>query len=119
MKHGIQLVVCTFLLAELLFGQGSQLKDVCNADFAKMLVEQQVAEGRTVAETDKRVRILIRSADFLWKFDEPTSREYFAEAYKVANDRLNEKGFERQEFPGGGIYVQLPDHRFEVLRAII
>ena len=90
--------------------------EVCNEDFARNIVEQQAAESRTVAETDKRTRMLTRSADFLWKFDEPKAREYFAEAYKVAKDRFHEKGFERADY--GGIYVQLPDQRFEVLRAI-
>ena len=59
---------------------------VCNDDFAKLLVDQQVTESRSVAETDKRVRILTKSADFLWKFDQPRSREYFTEAYKVATE---------------------------------
>jgi len=91
---------------------------VCNDEFARFLVDQQVSESRSVAETDKRVRILNRSADFLWKFDQPKAREYFTEAFKIATDRFNEKGFERKEYSEGSIYVQLPDYRFEVLRAI-
>jgi hypothetical protein len=91
---------------------------VCNDDFAKLLVDQQVAESRSVVETDKRVRILTKSADFLWKFDQPRAREYFAEAYKVATERFKEKGFERVEYGRGNISVQLPDYRLEVLRAI-
>ena len=111
----------TIVLASLLvfsaFGQGpAPDAQVCNEDFARNIVEQQAAESRTVAETDKRVRMLIRTADFLWKYDELKAREYFAEAYKVANDRFSEKGFERQDY--GSIYVQLPDYRFEVLQAI-
>lgn len=90
---------------------------VCNDDFAKLLVDQQVTESRSVSETDKRVRILTKSADFLWKFDQPRAREYFSEAYKVATDRYKEKGFERKDY-GGGIGSLLPDHRFEVVRAI-
>lgn len=89
---------------------------VCNDEFAKFLVDQQVSEGRTVAETDKRVRILTRSADFLWKFDEPRAREYFSEAYKVATERFAEKGFEKKE--DRGITSLLPDYRFEVIKAI-
>lgn len=90
---------------------------VCDDEFAKSLVDQQVSESRFVAETDKRVRILTKSADFLWKFDQPQARGYFTEAYKVATERFKEKGFERKEY-GGGISSQLPDYRFEVLRAI-
>lgn len=92
-------------------------QQVCNEDFARTLVEQQAAESRTVDATDKRVRMLIRSADFLWKYDEPKGREYFTEAYRVANERFTEKGFERKEY-GGGISSLGADYRFEVIRAI-
>ena len=88
----------------------------CNEEFARFLVDQQVSESRTVEQTDKRVKILIRAAEFLWKYDEPTAREYFTEAYKVATDRFREKGFEVIE--DKGLTTQLPDHRFEVIRAI-
>lgn len=90
---------------------------VCNDEFAKFLVDQQVSESRSVTEADKRIRILTKSADFLWKFEQPRAREYFTEAYKVASDRFREKGFERTDY-GGGISAQLPDLRFVVLRAI-
>lgn len=88
----------------------------CNEEFARFLVEQQVSESRNVEETDKRVRILIRAAEFLWKFEEPVGREYFAEAFKVANDRYHEKGFEKVE--NKGMTTRLPDYRFEVIKAI-
>jgi hypothetical protein len=88
----------------------------CNEDFARFLVEQQVSESRTVEQTDKRIRILIRAADFLWKFEEPIARDYLTEAFKVANDRFNEKGFEMIEKKGS--MSLLPDFRFEVIRAI-
>jgi len=88
----------------------------CNEEFARFLVEQQVAESRTVEQTDKRIRILIRSADFLWRFDEPSARSYFTEAFKFATDRFVEKGFEQKE--SKGLTMLLPDFRFEVIRAI-
>lgn len=88
----------------------------CNEEFARFLVDQQVSESRTVEQTDKRIRILIRAAEFLWKYDQPTAREYFTEAYKVATDRFRERGFEVIE--NKGLTTQLPDYRFEVLRAI-
>ena len=88
----------------------------CNEEFAQFLVAQQVSESRSVEQTDKRVRILIRAADFLWKFEEPTAREYYTEAFKVATDRFNEKGFEKIE--NKGMMALIPDHRFEVIRAI-
>jgi hypothetical protein len=89
---------------------------ICNEEFARFLVEQQVAESRTLEQTDYRVRILIRAAEFLWKFEEPLGREYFAEAFKLANDRFHEKGFEKTENKGLTTYA--PDYRFEVIKAI-
>src|SRR5688572_16432985 len=91
--------------------------EVCNDEFAKQLVDQQVTESRTVVNTAKRVRILVRSADFLWKPDQPTARVYFTEAFKVASDHFAEKGFENKQ-EKGGLVISTPDYRFEVVRGI-
>ena len=88
----------------------------CNTEFARFLVDQQVAESKTVEETDKRIRILTRSADFIWKFDQPAAREYFTDAFKIATERFKEKGFEKKSDKGLTMYA--PDYRFEVIRAI-
>lgn len=119
-KTASHLLTCTLILTLAVFSQDTEppLDDhICNDDFAKSLVDQQVAESRSVAETDKRVRILTKSADFLWKFEQPRAREYFAEAFKVASDRFKEKGLENKTY-GGGISTPLPDYRFEVVNAI-
>ncbi len=115
--------VVFFIAASLsTFGQSQKAEtgsaaETCNAEFSKFLVDQQVAESRSVVRTDKRVRILVRAAEFLWKPDQPTARSYFTEAFKVASDHFAEKGFvEKQE--KGGLIIQEPDYRFEVIRAI-
>ena len=103
------------------FAQVSSVENqVCNPEFAKILVEQQVAESRNVEETDKRVKILIRAADFLWKFDQPTARKYFTEAFQAANERFREKGFEEKKIGENerALTSYLPDYRLEVIRAI-
>jgi hypothetical protein len=89
---------------------------VCNEDFARTLVEQQATESRSVEATDKRVRMLIRSADFLWKYNEPKARDYFTEAFKVARERFAENGFEKKR--DGDTIRFLPDYRFEVIKGI-
>ena len=88
----------------------------CNEEFARFLVDQQVTESRGIEQTDKRIRVLIRAADFLWRFDEPQARGHLSEAFKFATERYNEKGFEKIE--NKGITTILPDHRFDVIRAI-
>ena len=110
------LSVTLFVFVSLISGQEPQADSQCNTDFARSLVDQQVAESRSVTETDKRIQILIRSADFVWKADEPGARLYFSEAFKVASDRYAELGFERKE--SKGLLIQSPDHRFEVVRSI-
>jgi len=93
---------------------------VCNAQFAQILVQQQVMESKSVVEPVKRIKILLRSADFLWPFDEPTSRAYFAEAWKMADDRFKEKGLESIKAGSKDAQVVqiLPDQRMEVVNAI-
>ena len=94
----------------------AELPTVCNEEYAKFLVDQQVSESRSVEDTDKRIRILIRAADFSWRYDQPTAREYFAEAFKFAGERFSEKGFEKKE--NKGLTTHMPDYRFEVIKAI-
>lgn len=64
----------------------------CDASLAAQIVRQQAAESKTIEETDKRIEVLTRIADFLWIQDEPAARVYFAEAFQVAQDRFREKG---------------------------
>ncbi len=93
---------------------------VCNAQFAQLLVQQQVMESKSVTEPVKRIKILLRSADFLWPFDEPTARTYFTEAWKLADDRFKEKGYESTSIgKEARVIVTQPDQRMEVIRSIM
>lgn len=93
----------------------------CNAKMAQMLVEQQIAESKSVVARPKRIKILLRSADFLWPLDQPTARGYFVEAFAGAKEHFREKGFEKANLQtskgGGSTYTSLPDLRNEVIRA--
>ncbi len=85
------------------------------------MVEQQVAGGKNTGETDKQIKILIRSANFLWEIDEEKSRDYLAQAFKIAEDRFNELGLEHKKigtYKGENLTVAVPDYRFEVIREI-
>lgn len=91
--------------------------DLCNIEYAKFLASQQVTESRSVREPEKRIKILIRSAEFAWKIDEPAAREYFTEAYKLAVEDYNERGMRSAE-QKDGIMTVPPDMRLEVVRSI-
>jgi hypothetical protein len=120
LRHFPALVLLPCLATSLNAQIASSEAATCNPKFAQSLVEQQVAEGRSVSESLKRIKILLRSADFLWTLDEPTARAYFAEAYKVATDHFAEKGFERSEAGEKGRTIQViePDVRTDVIKAI-
>jgi len=116
-KKTYVLLIILIFSVKAIFAQVSNTQNqACNPDFARLLVEQQVSDSKSVEETDKRIKILLRSADFLWKFDEETARRYFTEAYQVANEHFKEKGFEEKKV--GGLTRILPDLRLEVVRAI-
>ncbi len=116
-KYGL-LVILLIAAAHTAPVSAQQVQDdgACDADLAKLLVQQVVAESRTVAETDKRIKILIRSAEFLWRSDQQSARDYLAEAYKVASDNFKEKGRETKD--RAGTISPVSDHRFEVIGAI-
>jgi hypothetical protein len=88
----------------------------CNSLLARQIVEQQALESKTVEETDKRVNILLRIADFLWTSDEETARKYFSEAFQIAVERFREKGVEKKD--GKNISIYMPDYRFDVIEAV-
>jgi len=113
------LFACFLLLVgSNLFAQVPSKKPVkqCNAQLARQIVEQQADFSKTLGETDQRVNVLIRVADFLWISDEESARRYFAEAFQVAQDRFREKGFEKKE--NKGLTTIQPDYRFNVISAV-
>ncbi len=119
----IFLVFLSFLLTANSFAQkqAENPAPACNPNFARLLVEQQADDGKSIEDTEKRIKILLRSADFLWKFDEETARKYFSEAYSIAEKRYSEKGLEEKklgESKAGFAKIILPDYRTEVIRAI-
>jgi hypothetical protein len=89
----------------------------CEAQLARLLVDQLASDSKSIEETDKRVNVLIKVADFLWIPDVESARPLFAEAFQIARDRYKEKGRESSTDKGGMIRIQ-PDYRFHVIRAI-
>ncbi len=89
----------------------------CDALLARQLVKHQAAESKSIAETDKRINVLIKIADFLWVQDKETARGYFAEAFQVAREKSREKAVEK---PNGTPFlgVQKTNYPFQVIRAV-
>lgn len=104
-------------------GQVSSAETItCTPKNAQSMVEQQVLESKSVVERPKRIKILLRSADFLWVLDQARAREYFTEAYKTAAEHFAANGFEktdvRKTIGGGSVWSSLPDQRTEVIAAV-
>lgn len=89
----------------------------CEAQMARLLIDQLTTDSKSIEETDKRVNVLIKVADFLWVPDVESARPLFAEAFQIARDRYKEKGFESSTGEGG-LITQTPDYRFHVIQAI-
>lgn len=89
----------------------------CDEHTALQLVEQQAIESKSMTESDKRINILIRVADYVWSKNNESSRKYFLEAFKLASVRFTEKGLvntSTEKFS----FKSDPDYRFIVLRAV-
>lgn len=117
-RDGFISLFLTLFIAFTVHAQTAAKKPVkqCNAQLARQIVEQQVDFSKTLDETNQRVNVLIRVADFLWTSDQESARRYFAEAFQVAQDRFREKGFEKKE--NKGLTTMQPDYRFDVIKAV-
>jgi hypothetical protein len=112
----LQIASAIFLSATFVFSQEVQPIQQCDAQLARSLVETQVSDSKTVTETDKQIKILLRAADFLWEMDEPRARKHFTDALDLARERFKEKGVETK---GNGRFTERQDDfRFQVLTAI-
>ena len=88
----------------------------CNPNYAKLLVERQISESQSLEDAEKRIKILVRSADFLWEIDNENARKYFAEAFATAEKLYQEKGYQSKN--KDGLITILPDSRFDVISSI-
>jgi hypothetical protein len=114
----LQIASAIFLSATFVFSQEAQPIQQCDAQMARSLVETQVSDSKTVTETDKQIKILLRAADFLWQFDNVAARKHFKTAFDSARERFKEKGVESKQAGRGMLIVERDDFRFTVLLAI-
>jgi hypothetical protein len=118
MKRFYSVFFVLIVLAFSVHAQATAKKPIkqCNAQLARQIVEQQADFSKTLEQTDQRINVLIKIADFLWISDQESARNYFAEAFKVAQERFREKG--NEPLVQGRMILRRVDYRFEVVRAI-
>ncbi|HQU86629.1 MAG TPA: hypothetical protein PKY59_26090, partial [Pyrinomonadaceae bacterium] len=103
-----------FTFASLSFAQESQkpLKKQCDALLTRQIVERLATESNLIKNSENRIDILLKIADFLWISDNESARTYFLNAFKIANDIYNEKPQTSQTS------LLTRDYRYKVVTAI-
>lgn len=111
------LLVLLFIVNPFYAQETSEKESVlCTPELSRSLVEQQIDDSKTVEDSDKRIKILLRVAEFIWQLDETRSRKHFSDALDLARERFKEKGVEEK---GNGRFIERQDdYRFRVLTAI-
>lgn len=120
MRTLLALLLLTFLTLVVRAQNAELSPSNCDTNLATQLVRQQVRESSTITANDKQIRILIRSADFLWKYDEEAARDFFADAFKRAEGEHEKAGDGSRSREGFDkrFREQIPDHRMSVIRAV-
>ncbi len=108
--------VLFFSLSLLISAQPKTARRFCDTPYVLSLIQQEIDDSKSIEQTDKRIQMLARAADFFWVFDQEKARAMFTEAFTLAKARFKEKGEETTK--DGRLTIQIPDHRFTVLNAI-
>jgi hypothetical protein len=120
MSRILAIAIACVLLTAPMFSQAESddpRSELCKSVDPLLLISQLVSEGRNDPDQIKRIRILLSSANFVWRFAEDDAREYFSDAYKIAVEHFRENG-RKDERTSTGFVILAPDLRFEVVRAI-
>ncbi len=72
----------------------------CDREQAFSLIQEQIAQSKTLEKTAARISVLTQGADLLWPYRQSAARSAFEEAFEVASQG------------------NAPDQRFVVIRAI-
>ncbi|HVF67527.1 MAG TPA: hypothetical protein VM914_07680, partial [Pyrinomonadaceae bacterium] len=99
-------------------------KVFCDPSRAVAVVETQLSEAKAFADPLKRLDVMTRAADLLWPYERESARAVFSDAFDLASAYFRERGDEIRRDKGradsnlSGLVIQLPDQRFQVIRAI-
>lgn len=88
-------------------------RPVCDREEAFSLIEEQIAQSKTLDKTATRISILTQGADLLWRYRESAARAAFEEAFDLAT-----QDFLSRSKPVTGNKTSSSDQRFVVIQAI-
>lgn len=95
----------------------SSESSLCSRGSAIQLIEQQIDATKTFTDSVPRIRVLIRSSDLLWPYNQRKARATFSEAFDLATVYFKEKG-DKPTQEGRGMLAETPDQRYVVIRAV-
>jgi len=107
-----RVLLALILLSATTVAQKQAERPVCDREQAFILIQEQIAQSKTVDNTAARISILTQGADLLWPYRQAAARATFAEAFEVATQDF--RSSEKQQAHAGN----LPDQRLVVIRAI-
>src|SRR5262245_46554311 len=66
-------------------GQKAFESQPCDREEAFNLIQEQIAQSKTLDKTADRISILTQGAELLWPYRQPAARSAFEEAFELAN----------------------------------
>src|SRR5688572_5077299 len=89
----------------------------CNREAALELIQQQLAESKTLDDNARRITVVIKAAELLWPYQREKARAAFVEAWDLAIQHFKDKG-DKPVREGLGLMIGTPDMRYTVITAV-
>lgn len=108
----MRVLVGLILIGSTAVAQKQPERQICDREQAFSLIQEQIAQSKTVDNTAARILILTQGADLLWPYRQSAARSVFEEAFEVATQDFQ---FGQKQQAHAGTF---PDQRLVVMRAI-
>ncbi len=107
-------IILPFFLATINFSQqtAANNSDICTPEYSQTLVKQQLSNSDSLTDEPKKIKILVKVAEFFWKVDKKQSLDYYKQAFALAEKDFEEKSKDKKK--NSSVY----DYRTFVLREV-
>ena len=111
----MRVLLALILLSSTVAAQKESERPVCDREQAFGLIQEQIAQSKTVDNPAARISILTQGADLLWPYRQSAARSVFEEAFEVATQDFQSS--QKQQAHAANRRSS-PDQRLVVIRAI-
>ena len=111
----MRVLLALILLSSTVAAQKESERPVCDREQAFGLIQEQIAQSKTVDNPAARISILTQGADLLWPYRQSAARSVFEEAFEVATQDFQSS--QKQQAHAAN-RRSFPDQRLVVIRAI-